>query len=331
MEKKATVSIIVPVYNGAATLESCLSAIFQSSFQPIEVIVSDDASTDTSSDIARAFGVNFLESTHDKPCGAASARNRAAREAGGDYLFFTDADVLIKSDTIARIVNLFETEPAIDAVIGSYTCDTPIDNFLSKFKNFLHHYTHQHSAEQAITFWTACGGIRRDVFQKSGGFNENYDAASVEDIAFGYKLTKLGFHIHLLKELQVTHLKRYSLKSLVISDIFFRAVPWTRLMLREKIFRSDLNTSFSSAVGLVCTYLMLPSFLLGLIYPAAFWFFMFFTCIFLGINLQLYRYLYQRVDRMFVMKFVLMSYVYYLYCGLGLIIAIGGYLCGRKY
>ncbi|MBN2382483.1 glycosyltransferase family 2 protein [bacterium] len=331
MVQDPLVSVIIPVYNGASTLEKCLKAVFASSMTSFEVLVSDDASRDTSLEIARSFPLRVLESDDQSPSGAAAARNRAARVAIGRYLFFTDADVIIGTNTLEQVVDLFEREPDIQALIGSYTLETPVNNFSSRFKNYLHHYTHQHSAEQAITFWTACGSIRRDVFLKSGGFNENYEAASVEDIAFGYKLTKLGYRIRLVKEIQVTHLKEYTLTSMIRSDLFFRAIPWTRLMLREQTFRSDLNTSFSSAIGLLAAYLLLPLIVVALIAPRFWWIGGVFFLLFILSNLKLYTFIATRTKPLFFVRFGVMSYVYYLYSGLGLMIALAGYLCGRKY
>lgn len=331
MTEKITLSVIIPVYNGSATLSNCLDSIVNTAGDDIEIIVSDDASTDNSCSIARQFPVKLIESDAAKPNGAAAARNRAARIARGKYLFFTDADVIIGPSTLKEVVSCLDQEPSIHAIIGSYTAETPVRNFFSRFKNYLHHITHQQSDEQAITFWTACGGIRREVFLETGGFNESYNTASVEDIAFGYKLTKQGYRIQLVKHLQVTHLKHYTFKSLILSDVFYRAVPWTRLMLREQTFRSDLNTSLSSAVGLLATYLFLPS-VLSIILSN--WFIIpsiLLLFVFLTVNYCLFMFIYKMAGFSFLVRFILMSYLYYFYCGIGLSIAIGGYFLGWKY
>lgn len=331
MSDNITLSVIIPVYNGSSTLTKCLQSIVDSTPNNIEIIVSDDASSDDSRAIARQFQVQLLVSDSEKPCGAAAARNRAARKARGKYLFFTDSDVVIGSDTLDNVISFLDSEPSIHAVIGSYTAETPIRNFSSRFKNYLHHVTHQQAEEKAITFWTACGCVRREVFLSAGGFNESYDTASVEDIAFGYKLTKQGYRIQLLKDLQVAHLKHYTLKSLIVSDIFYRAIPWTRLMLRERTFRSDLNTSVSSAFGLLATYLLLPSFLAILFSSVFIILSIILLMIFLWANYRLFSIIFRTAGFYFLLRFIIMSYLYYFYSGIGLILAFVGYIVGRRY
>lgn len=332
MKEVPIVSVIIPVYNGAETLTSCLQSIFENFNDEFEVIVSDDASTDNSIEIAKKYSATVLVSHHSNPRGAATARNIAARKAKGKILFFTDADVILQPNAINFLISLFNKNPNVNAFIGSYTYNTPIENFYSKFKNFLHHYTHQHSEDEAITFWTACGGIYRDTFLKINGFNEAYNTASVEDIAFGYKLSKAGYQIRLEKKLLVTHLKEYSFRSLVHSDIAQRAIPWTRLMLREKTFRSDLNTSITNAIGLVVAYLMLFTLISCPFSTIFLYLFLVLTLLFLVLNSPLYISVYKYYSLIFSIKFIVMSYLYYLYSGMGFIIGTLGYfLFGRKY
>jgi cellulose synthase/poly-beta-1,6-N-acetylglucosamine synthase-like glycosyltransferase len=79
-------------------------------------------------------------------------------------LFFVDADVMVSPDAIERVLGYFHREPEIDALFGSYDDQPAEPNFLSQYRNLLHHYVHQCGREEASTFWGACGAIRRDVF-----------------------------------------------------------------------------------------------------------------------------------------------------------------------
>ena len=95
-------------------------------------------------------------------------RNLCAQIAQGDLLFFFDADVIIPPDALRQIVVAFQHDPNLTAVFGSYD-DMPFEsNFLSQYKNLLHHYVHQTANEEASTFWTGCGAIRREIFFKIG-------------------------------------------------------------------------------------------------------------------------------------------------------------------
>lgn len=218
-------------------MPACLAAIRTSEYRDYELILVDDGSTDGSAAIGKAAGCRGIVINGRR--GAAHCRNVGAAAARGEVLLSTDADVVIRPTTIRQAVQSL-ADGRWDAVFGSYTSETPAPGFFSQFHNLLHHYTHQHSQESAVTFWTGCGAVRRKAFDAVGGFDERHPP--LEDIALGYALSAAGFRIRLDKGMQVTHLKRYSFLKLLRSYLFGRAVPWTRLMLVHRGFRSDLNT-----------------------------------------------------------------------------------------
>ena len=81
------------------------------------------------------------------------------------------------------------------------------------------------------------------------------NVAALSDL--GYRLYRAGHRIFLARHLQATHAKAYTLGSLWRSELFGRAVPWTRLMIEYRIFRNDLNTRVSSVFS-VLTACALP-------------------------------------------------------------------------
>jgi glycosyltransferase involved in cell wall biosynthesis len=260
------ISVIVPARNAAATLGPCLDALRASVGPEREVIVVDDASTDATAAIAAAHGARVVALTRQS--GAAVARNAGAAQARAALLFFTDADVLVRPDALARAVAWLTGVAGISAVFGSYTAETPHANFCSVYKNLVHHLTHQAARAEATTFWSGAGAIRADAFWAAGGFDPaDTRTADVEDIALGYRLTRAGFRVRLDRDLQVTHAKRYSFAGLVHSDVVHRAIPWTRLMLRERIFQRDLNTNGSGLTSALAMVLFVPALLGGLVVP----------------------------------------------------------------
>jgi GT2 family glycosyltransferase len=171
-------------------------------------------------DIAKRYPVKTLALAQG-PFGPGYARNRGAEAAEGEILFFVDSDVLVKPDTLQKIAAEFEANPRISALFGSYDETPGNGEFLSQYKNLVHHFVHQQSKEAAVTFWSGCGAIYRDVFLKMGGFDfQKYPRPSIEDIELGYRLTMAGYQISLVKEIQVTHLKRWSLAGLIKTDVF---------------------------------------------------------------------------------------------------------------
>lgn len=247
-----TVTIIVPVHNGGKHFQRCLTSLTQAVPCPLELIVVVDGDRHGSWQTGLAFGARTICLSTRR--GPAYARNVGARAARGNILFFVDADVEIPPDAVGRLVSMFQVESDLAAVFGSYDDEPAAANFLSQYRNLLHHHTHQMGRENASTFWGACGAIRREVFEASGGFNETYREASIEDIELGYRLARAGHSIRLCKKLQVKHLKRWDVFSLLKTDVVHRAVPWTRLILASGHFPNDLSVGWKSraSVALVC-------------------------------------------------------------------------------
>jgi cellulose synthase/poly-beta-1,6-N-acetylglucosamine synthase-like glycosyltransferase len=73
--------------------------------------------------------------------------------AKGEILFFVDADVAVPPDAVGQMSAVFQQNPDLAAVFGSYD-DRPFEtNFLSQYRNLFHHYVHQTAKEEAATFW----------------------------------------------------------------------------------------------------------------------------------------------------------------------------------
>jgi glycosyltransferase involved in cell wall biosynthesis len=266
MECKPKISVIVPVYNGEKYLPHCIKAILGSIYESYELIVVDDGSLDQSAAIAGEMKVKLLQLP--KQSGPAAARNFGAKKAQGDIIFFVDADVVLRAKTLSRVAGHFSTDPSVSAVFGSYDNRPAAQNFVSQYKNLLHHYVHQISNSEALTFWAGCGAIRRTVFFQVGGFDQDhYPQPSIEDIELGYRIRAAGHRILLDKQMQSTHLKSWDMKSLLRTDIFNRAIPWTRLILEREGMLNDLNlrTSDRLSAGLtgvlvwvICLSLFMP-------------------------------------------------------------------------
>jgi hypothetical protein len=172
--------------------------------------------------------------TGRRPAGPAAARNRGAAAASADLLVFVDADVRVRADTLHRFVELFAEHEEVDAAFGSYDDDPPEPGLVSRFRNLLHHHTHQECAGEAETFWAGCGAIRASVFRGVGGFDERrYRTPQIEDIELGRRLRRAGKRIVLDPTIQCAHLKRWELAGMVRTDFGSRGFPWFRLLLEE--------------------------------------------------------------------------------------------------
>lgn len=257
------ISVVIPNHNGGAALTRCLDGVRASSYENFECIVVDDCSTDRSVETLRGSAIRVIE-LHDGPNGPAYARNAGAQAASGDIVLFLDADVVIYPDTLQKIAANFSQEEGLTAVFGSYDEQPGDGHFLSQYKNLFHHFVHQKAKRQSRSFWSGCGAIRRDAFLAIGGFDSvKYPQPSIEDIDLGRRLTAQGGRIVLDNTIQVKHLKRWTLKNLIVTDIFSRGIPWTQLILADRSIPDDLNLETSQRWSAMLVGVLLMMIALG--------------------------------------------------------------------
>jgi GT2 family glycosyltransferase len=254
------VSVIIPAHDSSRELGECLAAVERSTVRPVEVVVVDDASSDDTAAVAELRGARTIRLAMN--AGPAGARNRGAAVARGDVLAFVDADVLMAPDALARIVATLARERDVTAVFGSYDTHPRSPGLVSQFRNLLHHFVHQRGDPEAATFWAGCGAVRRTAFDAVGGFDERPVRHFIEDIDLGYRLRGAGFRIRLDRDVLCTHLKRWTLWSMVRTDLRYRAVPWTRLIAESGTAPRDLNLrgdqrASVALVGVACATLPL--------------------------------------------------------------------------
>jgi glycosyltransferase involved in cell wall biosynthesis len=287
-----------------------------------------DGGSDDSRQVAEQAGARVLRLP--TAGGPARARNLGAREAGGDIVWFVDADVTIPPEGVGRVAAAFASEPEVDALFGSYD-DRPSEaNFLSQYKNLLHHYVRQTSAEEAWTFWSGCGAVRRETFLSLGGFDESYRRPCIEDIELGYRLRAAGHRIRLLKGLQVKHWKRWGVVSLVKADFFDRALPWTELILARGTAENDLNLKTSSRVSVVLAWLLLPALLGTLAAPAVWPAAASLGAALLALNRDLYRFFWRQRGPLFAAGLVPWHWLYFWYSGLAFAIGTLRFRAGSR-
>ncbi|MBI5771148.1 MAG: glycosyltransferase family 2 protein [Verrucomicrobia bacterium] len=98
----ALVSILIPCYNAAAWVAATLESALAQTWPHTEIILVDDGSRDDSLAVARRFAARGVRIFPQANAGASAARNRALREARGDFIQFLDADDVLAPDKIAR-------------------------------------------------------------------------------------------------------------------------------------------------------------------------------------------------------------------------------------
>lgn len=238
-----TLSVVVPATDAPPTLARCLEAIAASHDLAEEVVVVTEA------------GLS-----------ASAARNRGALRATGDVVVFVDADVEVHPEALGRIRRALAAAPELRAVFGSYDDSPAHRSVVSAFRNLLHHHVHHRSAGPAETFWTGLGAVRRDVFLAVGGFDEaRYPHPSIEDIELGDRLRAAGHAVALDPAIQGTHLKVWTLRTMVHTDFTRRAVPWVSLQVRQRRLSGTLNCGWRHRLSAAATVLAVVAAALALL------------------------------------------------------------------
>jgi glycosyltransferase involved in cell wall biosynthesis len=243
------VSVVIPVRNGSATLSACLRSIGRSSYRNIEVIVVDDHSTDNTAEIAAGYRCTLIPA--GSGTGANNARNIGAAAAAGELIIFLDADIVIRRETILEIVETLEDE-SIDAVVGIYTARHRHESFVSQYKNLWVRYSYIKSPPAIDWLFGSISGIRRPSFEKLGGFNVDLLARhGHDDIELGKRLSRANLNIVLNMDLEVEHLKHYTLGSFVRNE-FHRSLGFSQLAVQygetAQSFRSGFVNVYPSFV-----------------------------------------------------------------------------------
>lgn len=307
--------MIVPAGPGSDELARCLEALDRCRPPANEIIVVVDGAGDEAVEVARRSGAEVV--VEPRPTGPAAARNRGSLRARSEILLFVDADVEVRPDLIGRVALMLSRDGEPSAVFGSYDDDPAAPGLVSRYRNLLHHWIHQHGRVQASTFWSGCGAIRRATFEDVDGFPA---VPTIEDIVLGSRLTAAGHGIRLDPTLQVKHLKRWTVGNLLWTDLAKRAVPWTELMMRRRRLLNELNVDATGRASVALMGIVVAALVLSVVIPAAGLAAAAAATALLAVNFRFYRFLAERRGWWFALRAVPLHWLYYLSGGLGFVI-----------
>lgn len=161
--KSLTLSLIIPAYNEERYIGACLDSIAAQSIKPLEVIVVDNNSVDKTSEIASKYpGVSVL---HEKRQHQVFAQAAGFNHAMGDILGRIDADSILPTDWVEKVIESFGDEPKLVAVTGG---GDPYDVPLKWVGSAIFHgyiYIAGLVGGQRM-LWGANCALRRSVWQK---------------------------------------------------------------------------------------------------------------------------------------------------------------------
>lgn len=213
------VSILIVNYNGAEVLKDCLESLRQVTYPRFEVVVVDNASTDSSIEVlARQPAVRVLRSNHNR--GFAGGNNFGLPSCSGQIILLLNNDTIVTPDFLQPLIEYLSEHPRVGIVQGKMILSrhgNALDvcgSFLTRF-GFLYHYgywkqdarKYNHSYP-VFTVKGACLMFRRELIAAVGGylFNEDF-FCYYEETDFCHRAWLAGFEVHFVHRSTIQHLQ----------------------------------------------------------------------------------------------------------------------------
>lgn len=247
------ISIIIPNYNSEKTIKHCLDAIFSSNNKQFEVILVDNGSTDKCLDIVLQYKVQTKKL--EKNYGAAYARNYGTKFAKYDILLFIDSDIIIKPDTLTKLILLFKYN-YIEVMSGLTSSYSHYKNITSVYKTARLNYRHYNTPEYVTTTHGSFTAIYKHVFDYIKGYPVTKTNA-VEDLDFGLELAKRGIKCYMSKDIVVDHYKYYTLWKFLKNDLNRTALFKKSLNKYKDVPDIDIMVDNSMKLNVILSYLIL--------------------------------------------------------------------------
>ncbi|MDA2931408.1 glycosyltransferase, partial [Acidobacteria bacterium AH-259-O06] len=219
-------TVVIPARNVAQELKLCLQALFKNDLTNVEILVVDDASTDSTPEVVSSLREALGESKTkvrylalEDQSGPAAARNEGVKQAKNPYVLFVDSDVVLAQRTVEWMresLDLYSHRSDIAGVLGSYSETIPWDDFLTNFKNLYVCFLYRETDTLSPYLHTPIFCVKKEILQNVGGFDPRFSTA--EDFRLGIVLGSKGHRFVIDRKIKGTHLKRYTLSTLLKED-----------------------------------------------------------------------------------------------------------------
>ena len=189
------ISCIVPVFNGARYIKQALESIWEQTYQPLEIIVVDDGSTDDTKHIVQAIDrpVRYVSQNR---MGPAAARNRGIAMSQGEFLAFLDSDDLWHSGKLSKQFAKFSSNPEIDACVTFVNHFVEIDSRRKEIR-----YQGKQRLYDVPGYITQTLLAKRTTFEKVGNFDQTLNYGDANE--WFLRVADSGLRVELLPEVLV--------------------------------------------------------------------------------------------------------------------------------
>jgi GT2 family glycosyltransferase len=202
---KPLVSVVIPTFNRKNDLLECLTALLNSSYGNIEIIVVDNASTDgTNEAVKRMFPkVKLIRNKRNE--GVTGGRNRGAIEAEGDYILFLDHDMIVDKQMVGELMKIIEADPKVgmagpiiyyyDEPSKVWAAGTSINMLTGKVDlNILNSDKTGRGEPFDVQVLPAAFMVGKEILNKVGLFDDVFFAV-YEDTDFCFRVREAGYRV----------------------------------------------------------------------------------------------------------------------------------------
>jgi glycosyltransferase involved in cell wall biosynthesis len=321
-------SVIVPAYNSVKSIEKCLLAIRGSSYREYELIVVDDGSRDGTLLIAEKYADKIIRLSQHS--GRNSARQNGIEAASAEVIVNIDSDVLVQFDTLGKIADYLSRHPEVDAITGLLSKEHPNPDFFSQYKNLYMHYIFSRLPQRVTFLYGSICALRRDA---AAMCKSDYQFGV--DTAYGQELTSRGKKIAFLRDLEVTHLKKYNLLSFIRND-FMVPFNWAGIFITyngwNQLGKNRVGFAHAPVWQLISVPLSLAVFLLSVL---LFWekrvevSLLFLVLTWLILNLGFFKFLLKEKGPLFFIAGVFVTFLDNMIMALGIICGFPAFVINR--
>lgn len=182
MNANKLISVIIPCYNAEHWLSEAIDSCLTQSYQPVEIIVIDDGSTDGSLEVIKSYGDRITWETGPNQ-GGNHARNRGFARSKGNYIQFLDADDYLLPQKLEKQAHFLEITGA-DVVYGDWRHQYHLENDDINLDDVKVSGNQPDILKSLLSGWwvsPACILFRRSAIESSGGWDETFTAGQDKD------------------------------------------------------------------------------------------------------------------------------------------------------
>jgi len=195
-KKRPFFSVVIPTYERPDDLRQCLNGLKadkQPKSPPYEIIVTDDSRSDSARILVEK---EFPEVSWGagKQNGPAGNRNAGVARAKGHWITFVDDDCIPQPGFLSSYANAIDSNPSLGVLEGRIFPDRPRRTWSEACP----------TNESGGMFWTSNLCVKKSVFKKLGGLDEQFEVA-YEDVDFARRLKENGVISHFVYEAAVCH------------------------------------------------------------------------------------------------------------------------------